>query len=76
MEIRTHTSSGRKRTQEEIVASYYSNYKVKCKCSHTMVMTHNVDKKICSHCGNYVYRDKQAEFRDKINQELRRKKSE
>lgn len=67
------SSSGRKRTEEEIIASYYSNYKVKCKCGHTMVITNSVEKKICSYCGNYVYRNKKLEFKDKLIKELRKK---
>lgn len=74
--VRKHTSSGRRRTQAEIIDSYYSNFKYKCNCGHTIFMPYGTDKKICTHCGLYVYKDKKDEFKDKLNQELRRKKSE
>lgn len=72
-EVRTTTSTGRKRKKDEIKDSYYQNFIIKCKCSHTMLMPYNVDKKICSHCGNYVYRNKKLEFKDKLLKKIKEK---
>lgn len=36
----------------------FGNYKVKCKCSHVVLFTRGKDRIICSHCGNYIYKDK------------------
>lgn len=34
--LKKYTTSGRRRTKAEIRDSYYSLYKVKCKCGHTI----------------------------------------
>lgn len=60
-----YSLSGRKKTKTEVFDSYLSNYKVKCKCGHTIVMVRR-KKVLCSHCGYYVYKNKQEEFRDKM----------
>ena len=62
--VRRTTSTGRKRRPEEILDSYYSNYKVKCKCSHSVFMPYGIDKKICSHCCNWLYKNKEIEFKE------------
>lgn len=72
-EVRKRTSSGRKRSKEEIKASYYQNWVVKCKCGHTFLMMRNENKRLCSVCGKYYYKDKKLEFREKLKEELRRK---
>lgn len=69
--VRKITSTGRRRTKAEITDSYYSIYKVRCKCSHSVFMPYGVDKKICSHCGNYVYRNKECEFKEKLLKKLK-----
>lgn len=37
-------------------------YKVKCKCGHSMYIV-SVDRKICSWCGNYAYKNKIIEMK-------------
>ena len=69
--VRRTTSTGRKRRPEEILDSYYSNYKVKCKCSHSVFMPYGIDKKICSHCGNWVYKNKEIEFKEILLRKLK-----
>lgn len=64
--VRERTSSGRKRSKEEIKASYYQNWIVKCKCGHTFLMAKNEPKKLCKLCGNYYYKDKKLEFKEKL----------
>ena len=74
--VRKKSSTGRRRTQAEILDSYYSNYKVKCDCGHSMFMPYGTDIKICSHCGHKIFRNKQIEFREKVKEKLRRKSDE
>lgn len=57
--------------QIEKYADKIQDYMVKCKCSHTMLFTRSKDRIICSHCGNYVYRDKGTEFKYKMKERLR-----
>lgn len=39
-----------------------SEYKVKCKCGHSVVVPPTDKKKICKWCGNYVFTNKKEEF--------------
>ena len=48
-----------------------ANFKIKCKCGHTMYFVSNREKIICNHCGNYVYKNKKLEFKDKLSKERR-----
>lgn len=66
--VRKHTSTGRKRRKDELVASYYQNYMVKCnRCGHTFLMSYKEDKKLCTNCGFYYYKDKKLEFIERLN---------
>ena len=49
----------------------YKNTSVKCKCGHTNIIPVWEEKILCSWCKNYVYRDKKAEFKDKLIKEIR-----
>lgn len=71
--VRTHTDSGRKREKDEIVASYYSEFMYKCECSHTQLIPNQIDKVICSHCGRWIYRDKNIEFKDRMKSLLKKR---
>ena len=64
--ISYYSSTGRKKTKDEIVDSYYAQFKVKCKCGHTVLISPVKSKILCSFCGNYVYRDKKIEFMEKL----------
>ena len=46
-------------------------FMVKCSCGHTMTMV-DADRPICTHCGHWVYRTKQIEFKYKMMQEMRK----
>lgn len=46
-------------------------YKVKCKCSHTMIMI-TAERMICSYCGNWVYRTPEIEFKYKILEKIKK----
>lgn len=61
--------NGKKKTKEEVLESVLSNYKVKCKCGHTLVII-SKPKVVCSHCGKYVYKNKQEEFKDRMRRVL------
>ena len=74
--VKKYTSSGRRRTKDEITDSYYTNYKVKCKCGHSIFMPYGTIKKVCGHCGKYVYESKRIEFKEKMREKLRRKNNE
>ena len=48
-------------------------YKVKCDCGHSIIMT-ALDKrgyKICTHCGNKVFKEQRDEFKDKLLKEMK-----
>ena len=48
-----------------------SKIKKKCKhCGHSMIFE-KVDKMICTHCGNYVYKNDKIEFMDNLNKKLK-----
>ena len=50
----------------------YEKIKIKCShCGRKLVIPVWVDKQICSWCGNYVYRNKQMEFKDNIKKLLK-----
>lgn len=50
-----------------------AKHRVKCKCSHVIIMP-KADRTICSHCGSYVYRTPQIEFKYKTIEKLRKQK--
>lgn len=68
--ILKYSTTGRKKTKEEIIDSYYSQFKVKCKCGHVVVISPINTKKLCSFCGNYIYRDKKDEFKERMKEKL------
>jgi len=45
----------------------YAKNRYSCKCGHRVLIL-NKDKKICSWCGRYVYKDKKQEFKDKLKE--------
>lgn len=54
--------------------NYWKN-KVKCKCSHTFVLG-NQDRGLCSHCGNWVYKSPELEFKYKLQEKIEKEKNE
>lgn len=48
------------------------DHKITCKCGHRMLIPYHIDKMICSWGGNYVYRNKRVEFKDKLLKEIRK----
>ena len=61
--------------EEKIFSHKISKYRVVCKCSHTIIMP-NADRKICSHCGNWVYRTPEIEFKYKLQEKMKDNKNE
>ena len=39
-----------------------------CSCGHTINIPNKMDKIICSHCGNYVFKDKKTEFEYRLKE--------
>lgn len=58
----------------EKITQRATNHKVKCKCGHSVVVTNKYDRVICSWCGNWVYKDKKAEFKYKMMKEIKKRK--
>ena len=50
----------------------YDKVKYTCECGHRVVIPHWRDKGLCSWCHNYVYKDKQMYFRERLKQEMRK----
>lgn len=53
------------------MADELDKVKITCKCGRRVVVPVYLDKLVCSWCGHYVYRNKQAEFQDKMKQRLK-----
>lgn len=43
-----------------------AKHKVKCKCGHSISMANRINKKLCSWCGNYVYKNEKDKFKDML----------
>ena len=73
MDIDKDTRGRQYKSFQEIVRDSHKiqDYMVKCKCSHTMLFTGNRDRLCCSHCGNYVYKDKKTEIKYKMKEYLK-----
>lgn len=50
--------------QDTKIFNSIAKCKVKCTCGHSIPTTK--PKVICSWCGNYVYKDKRLEFKEKL----------
>ncbi len=67
LDYKTYLSSDFKLMEER------TKYRVYCKCGHSIVFfpVEHKDKKLCSWCGNYVYRNKKIEFINRLNRLLK-----
>lgn len=45
----------------------------KCSCGHSVIMTRKIDKVICSHCGNYVFKSKKDEFEFRLKEKMKKR---
>ena len=54
-------------TEYQRITEEYNKLKIQCKhCGHKMVLPVWVDKRPCSWCGYYVYRNKKLEFKENM----------
>ena len=44
---------------------------VKCKCGHSVAMKPTTKKKLCTWCGNYIYREAKDEFKNILLRKLK-----
>lgn len=49
-----------------------NNYTYTCECGHRVVILPQKDKVICNWCKHYVFKNKQDEFKYRINEKIRR----
>lgn len=47
------------------------NLTYKCPCGHSVVIYN--DKVICTHCNKWVFKNKEDEFKYRINEQLRKR---
>lgn len=67
MAYRTFEES--KRLQNEL-----DQYRVYCKCGHSIYIYpfEHINKKLCTHCNNFVYVNDREEFKDKLRKEMKK----
>lgn len=51
---------------EKLYTLLNNEFRYKCSCGHTVYLV-NKDKKICSCCGKYIFKNKQDEFKYRLN---------
>lgn len=57
--------------KDDIKRASLQQYQMKkCKCGHSVLFV--TDKKICSHCGNYVFKNKKVEFEYRMKEKLKK----
>lgn len=49
-------------------------FRVLCKCGHTNYIANKTGRCICSHCKQYVFKDKQTEFEYRLKENLIKEK--
>ena len=45
-----------------------------CKCGHSVLLTSRDNKQICGWCGEYVFKDKKAEFEYRMKEKQLRER--
>ena len=45
--------------------------RIKCKCGHSTTMKPTTKKKLCTWCGNYIYREAKEEFKNTLLRKLK-----
>lgn len=48
-----------------------AKHKVKCKCGHTVSIPSFMNKKLCTYCGKYIYKEAKDEFKDILLRKLK-----
>lgn len=44
--------------------------KVKCMCGHSVIIPPHVDKVLCRWCGNFVFKNKEVEFKYRLKEKI------
>ena len=52
------------------MSNNYEQVKYQCSCGHKVVIPYWVDKQLCSWCKNYVFKNKQDEFKYRMKEKL------
>lgn len=47
-----------------------------CSCGHSIAFQNKTKRTICTHCGHWVYNNKEDEFKDRILQKKKRLENE
>lgn len=58
------------------MSNVYDEVKYPCKCGRRAVIRYNQDKVLCTWCHRYVFKDKQAEFKYRLKENIMRGKHE
>lgn len=53
-----------------ILSKEQTDATIKCKCGHSVLVPARNDRKVCSWCGEYVFRNKQDEFKYRLGSKL------
>lgn len=48
-----------------------NNITYKCSCSHSVVILK--DKALCNHCNKWVFKNKEDEFKYRMNEQMKKK---
>ena len=64
------TEEFQRRTNNMEQCRYY------CSCGHSTIIPYFIDEKICSWCHRLIKKDAKRFFRDKVRQELNKKRKE
>lgn len=43
---------------------------IKCKCGHSVIVVPTLPKKMCTWCGNWVFRNKKEEFKYRLMEKI------
>lgn len=54
-------------TSRKVIEERYA-FKIYCSCGHSIVIFpfEHKNKKLCSYCGKYVYKEKKEEFKERL----------
>lgn len=65
---------GRNFKKDNKMFEMYSLFTVYCPCGHSVAIPNKVDRVLCTWCGKWVYKNKQTEFRYKLQEQLKKQK--
>ena len=56
----------------ERLSNEYEKVKYYCSCGHSVIIPYNVDKQLCGWCHKYVFKNKQDEFKYRLQEQARK----